>query len=693
MGRRVVLSWVMVGVVLSALAAMMLLAGVVTKTTHYPSPTSSPSKAAPGNESAVTNPADPGRPVPPHVAVITFVGGPSPRAADQLLGVLRPMSVPATFFVTGSEAVQHPEALRSIAAAGAEIGNGGFTYTDLSRVSGWRRKLELNATEAAVVGATGRSTTLVRPYGPGSEALGNRIMPGVGDFAGYAIVPSGSTPTRWDNPGPQELLDQVLPPDGDGVIVTLPATDHQLQNTAKALPVLIAGLRDRGYTFKTVSAALGSSTQASMPAASSTAVVVAWLAGHAVRDSVAFVRIIGWLLLPLGIVTVLRTVLVTGLALIQVRSERRDSGRAAPYRGPVSIVVPAYNEEANIVATVSSLLASDYPTFEVIVVDDGSTDSTPDLLAGLADRVRVLRQRNSGKATALNYGVAHARHDVVVMVDGDTVFEPATLAALVAPMSDPGVGAVAGNTKVANRRGLLGRWQHLEYVIGMNLDRRMFQLLDCMPTVPGAVGAFRREALFEATNGVPTRTLAEDTDLTMAINLSGWRVVYAARAIAWTEAPSKTSALARQRFRWCYGTLQAMWAHRRSVRPVAGSGVGHVGSRGIPYLVMFQVLQPLLAPMIDLYLIYAFVFLDVRAALIAWGVFIALQMLSACVALRLDGESLRTVWALPITQFYYRQLLYLVVLQSVASAISGSRLRWHQPPRSGAAARQMYGTT
>jgi cellulose synthase/poly-beta-1,6-N-acetylglucosamine synthase-like glycosyltransferase len=192
---------------------------------------------------------------------------------------------------------------------------------------------------------------------------------------------------------------------------------------------------------------------------------------------------------------------------------------------------------------------------------------------------------------------------------------------------------------------------------------------------------------------VPTRTLAEDTDLTMAINLSGWRVVYAADAIAWTEAPASIRALARQRFRWCYGTMQAMWAHRRSIRPVGGTGTGHVGSRGIPYLLTFQVGQPFLAPVIDLYLIYSLVFLDVRTALLVWGGLTALQLLSAWVALRLDGESARCLWVVPTTQILYRQLLYVVVLQSVASALSGSRLRWHQPPRTGAAARQLATST
>ena len=169
--------------------------------------------------------------------------------------------------------------------------------------------------------------------------------------------------------------------------------------------------------------------------------------------------------------------------------------------------------------------------------------------------------------------------------------------ALVAPFADPEVGAVSGNTKVGNRRGLLGRWQHIEYVIGFNLDRRMFDVLRCMPTVPGAIGAFRRETL-EAVGGVSDDTLAEDTDLTMATCRAGWRVVYAPDARAWTEAPATLGQLWRQRYRWCYGTMQAMWKHRGAV--LEGGASGKLGRRGLPYLLAFQVLLPLLAPIIDI---------------------------------------------------------------------------------------------
>src|SRR5207253_8591785 len=132
---------------------------------------------------------------------------------------------------------------------------------------------------------------------------------------------------------------------------------------------------------------------------------------------------------------------------------------------------------------------------------------------------------------ALNAGIAATDAPVVVMVDGDTVFEPETLRRLVQPLVDPAVGAVSGNTKVGNRRSLLGRWQHIEYVTGFNLDRRMYEILQCTPTVPGAIGAFRCDTL-EQVGGVSGATLAEDTDLTLAIGRTGRRVVYAQEARA-----------------------------------------------------------------------------------------------------------------------------------------------------------------
>jgi cellulose synthase/poly-beta-1,6-N-acetylglucosamine synthase-like glycosyltransferase len=265
------------------------------------------------------------------------------------------------------------------------------------------------------------------------------------------------------------------------------------------------------------------------------------------------------------------------------------------------------------------------------------------------------------------------------MVDADTIFEPETLRRLVRPLRDNDVGAVSGNTKVGNRRRLLGRWQHIEYVMGFNLDRRLYDVLQCMPTVPGAIGAFKRSALEEA-GGVSAATLAEDTDLTLAIGRAGWRVVYVEDARAWTEAPSSLRALWRQRFRWSYGTLQAVWKHRAALWR---RGEKRIGRRGLPYLVLFQIALPLLAPLIDVFSVYGLLFLDARVVVGFWIAFTGLQLGLGWYAFRLDGESPSVLWSMPLQQFVYRQLMYLVVIESILSAIRGTPLHWRPIARSG----------
>jgi cellulose synthase/poly-beta-1,6-N-acetylglucosamine synthase-like glycosyltransferase len=328
------------------------------------------------------------------------------------------------------------------------------------------------------------------------------------------------------------------------------------------------------------------------------------------------------------------------------------------------------------------MMRSEYPgDIEVIVVDDGSTDGTADIARAQRLRgVHVVSQPNAGKPAALNTGISLARHDILVLVDGDTVFAPSAMSRLVARFADPHVGAVSGNTKVANRRGLLGRWQHIEYVMGFNLDRRMFDVLGTIPTVPGAIGAFRRETL-DDVGGVPSDTLAEDTDLTMAICRSGWRVVYEQSAIAWTEAPSTLRQLWRQRYRWCYGTMQAMWKHRRSVTQRGPSG--KFGRRCLTYLAFFHVLLPLTAPVVDLAAIYGILVLNPVHVAAFWLAFTFMQMVACGYALALDRERIRAVWVMPLQQVLYRQLMYLVTIQSVLTALLGTRQRWQASHRTG----------
>jgi len=201
-----------------------------------------------------------------------------------------------------------------------------------------------------------------------------------------------------------------------------------------------------------------------------------------------------------------------------------------------------------------------------------------------------------------------------------------------------------------------------------------------MPTVPGAIGAFRRDTLTRV-GGVSTDTLAEDTDLTMSVIRDGWKVVYEERAIAWTEAPTSLRQLWRQRYRWCYGTLQAMWKHRRTV--FRGGAEGRLGRRGLTYMLMFQVLLPLLAPVVDVFAIYGLIFNDATRVGAVWLAFMVVQAITSYYAFRLDKERATALWTLPLQQVVYRQLMYLVVIHSLVTALVGARLRWQRMDRHG----------
>lgn len=622
---------------------------------------------------------------------LTFNNGPDPMWTPRILDTLREHRVHATFFVTGSAAVRHPELIRRMLAEGHEIGIQTLTNSDLAAVPDWRRQLEIRGAQKVITGITGHSPTLLRPPASYDNAALTQVQWSFMDTAaddGYLTVLSSHDSADNVRPGAEVIADRLTMQEAAGEVVLMHDGGGNRSQTVAALDAALEGAADPGHRFTTVGGSIG--VDSSRPASTADTVT-----GHAfvwgIRITEAVVVAISWALVAAGVLTLLRAVLVMVVAARHKRAERlgreaeRDRGWfELPMRKeilePASVIVPAYNESAGIEAAVRSIAASHHPV-EVIVVDDGSTDGTADIVESLGlPGVVVIRKQNGGKPSALNAGIAAANHELVVMVDGDTVFEPDTVHLLLQRFADPKVGAISGNTKIANRGGILGAWQHIEYVVGFNLDRRLFDVAECMPTVPGAIGAFRREAL-DRVGGVSDDTLAEDTDLTMALSRDGWRVVYEDEALAWTEAPATLGALWKQRYRWCYGTLQAMWKHRGAM---AQSGpAGKLGRRGIGYLMVFQVLLPLFAPVVDVFAIYGLVFLDPLRIAVVWTLFLLIQLVMAGYAFKLDREPLHALWTLPLQQFVYRQLMYLVVIQSVVTAFTGVRLRWHRMERYG----------
>jgi cellulose synthase/poly-beta-1,6-N-acetylglucosamine synthase-like glycosyltransferase/peptidoglycan/xylan/chitin deacetylase (PgdA/CDA1 family) len=678
-----------VALFLAAIAVALLLNGFAE---HTVGRTSTPSPDTGGGSSGL----DDARPVldlsreppramgmPARTVAVTFDDGPDPRWTPQILDVLRKHRARATFFMVGSRVAERPDLARRVLREGHEIGSHTYTHADIGSTSRWRGRLELALTQSAIAGATGRKARLMRPpYSSMPSSLQGRAERAAqtAGKARYLVVLADHDTRDWSQPGVEGIVSAATPRGGAGAVVMLHdgGTGDRAQTVA-ALDRLLTRLGDRGYRFTTVTQ--GAGLPSDNPSASArerligSALVVAQRGANAVADALTF------LLGAVAVLIALRLIMLPIFAGAHARRSRRRR-LATTWTPPVSIIVPAFNEETGIIATIRSLVTTAYPAeVEVVVVDDGSIDRTAEVAArsGLPN-VTVVRQPNGGKAAALNTGIAQARHDVLILVDGDTIFGPTTIGRLVAPLADPEVGAVAGSPRVGNRRKMLGRWQHLEYVMGSNLDRRMFDVMQCVPTIPGAIGAYRRAALIDV-GGISTDTLAEDTDLTMSLWRANWRVVCEETAVAWTEAPESLRQLWRQRYRWCYGTLQAMWKHKRTL--VQGGRAGRFGRRGLPHFALFQVALPLLSPVIDLFAVFGLIFLEPLSVAGIWLAFLGAQALGAIYALRLAGEPLRYVWSLPAQQILYRQLMYLVVIQSLVTALLGSRKRWHVNRRFG----------
>jgi peptidoglycan-N-acetylglucosamine deacetylase len=657
----------------------------------------------------------------PNKVAITFDDGPDPEWTPKILDVLKEKHATATFFLIGIQTDKFSGLAKRIYDEGNTIGNHTFTHPDVSNISTAYMKVELNLTERLFASLIGVRATLMRPpYAIDEEPdTSDQVRPlEIPQEMGYITVGNRIDPNDWSDK-PRRSADQItsyvlshLPPCEAvdlrcGNIVLLHDGGGDRAETVRALPMIIDGIRARGYEVAPVYELLGKAradVMAPLPTGELWAArldrLVFWL------SDIGIVAIT-WIFL-LGDLLMTGRLLFIGAAAVYDRLREKIFGRpaeVASYKPPVAVLIPAYNEEKVIERTVRAALNSNYRNLRVIVIDDGSKDRTLEVarraFAGeaAAGRVLILGKLNSGKAEALNYGIEHIGDaEIFVGIDADTIIAPDAISRLVPHFINAEVGAIAGNAKVGNRVNLWTRWQALEYITSQNFERRALDVLGAVSVVPGAIGAWRVSAVREA-GGFHTDTVAEDADLTMALLRRGYRVEYEDMALAYTEAPTNANGLMRQRFRWSFGILQAVYKHRSVV---ARKGV--LGWIALPNIVIFQILLPLVSPLIDIMFAFGTIWYLVQKhfhpdstdpasfhKLVAFFfAFLVIDFLASAIAFALerrrpdgkeDGWLLSQVW---LQRFAYRQLFSIVLFKTLKRALEGRKFAWDKLERTAA---------
>ncbi len=657
----------------------------------------------------------------PKKVVITFDDGPDPEWTPKILDVLKQKHATATFFLIGIQADKFSSLAKRIYNEGHTIGNHTFTHPDVTNMSTPLIKAELNLTERLFASMLGVRTTLMRPpYAIDEEPdTADQVRPlEIPQDMGYITVGNRIDPNDWsENPRhtAEQITDYVLshlPPCRVenlrcGNIVLLHDGGGDRSETVRALPMIIDGVRARGYEVAPVYDLLNmqrADVMAPLPRGER------WAAR---LDRVGFwlfdVGVIGitWIFL-IGDLLMTGRLLFIGAAAVYDRLREKILGRpaeVASYKPKVAVLIPAYNEEKVIERTVRAALNSNYPNLRVIVIDDGSKDRTLEVARNAfkeeaaAGKVLILGKRNSGKAEALNYGIEHIGDaELFVGIDADTIIAPDAISRLVPHFINPKVGAIAGNAKVGNRVNLWTRWQALEYITSQNFERRALDVLGAVSVVPGAIGAWRVSAVREA-GGYHIDTVAEDADLTMALLRRGYRVEYEDMALAYTEAPTNANGLMRQRFRWSFGILQAVYKHRGVF-----ARKGALGWIALPNIVIFQILLPLVSPLIDIMFAVGTIWYFIQKhfhpdstdpasfhkLVLFFFAFLVIDFFASAIAFALERRRpddredpwlLTQVW---LQRFAYRQLFSVVLFKTLKRALEGRKFAWDKLERTAA---------
>ena len=642
--------------------------------------------------------------------VLTFDDGPDPKYTKQILDTLAFYKVPATFFVVGYQAENNIPLIKRIFREGHELGNHTFTHPDMSEVSTQRASLEMDATRLLIECITGHSTILFRaPFNADSEpGKYEELAPiALSRQKNYITVGESIDPEDWQIPINEykndTIFDRVVkiyqnkintgnPEDTSiaGSIILLHDAGGNRENTVNATGKIIRYFREQGYSFTTVADLLGKTPEEMMPTIPKGKEYY-WLQINYLLAETAYLGgnfffAIFMIFLALSSI---RIIVIGCMAILEKRKKIKLDAIESTLDHPfVSIIVPAFNEEVNAVSSIQNLLKCDYPNFEIIFVDDGSKDNTFDIVKKAFEGnglVKVFTKQNGGKASALQYGIGQAHADYVVCIDADTKLATDAVSKLMRnflnPLTNKGkeVGAVSGSVVVGNEVNILTKWQSIEYITSQNFDRKGFAYFNAITVIPGAIGAFKKDALIEA-GGFTTDTLAEDCDITMRIIKAGYIVANEPKAYAYTEVPEQLKQFLKQRVRWSFGVMQTFWKHKDMLFNNNNKALGWVA---LPDMLLFKYIIPLLSPIADFLMLFALLTGNGGKIAFYFIIYVIVDAFIASVAFAFEKENpLKLIWLIP-QRLIYRWLMMYVFFKAIKRAIKGELQEWGVLKRTG----------
>jgi len=346
----------------------------------------------------------------------------------------------------------------------------------------------------------------------------------------------------------------------------------------------------------------------------------------------------------------------------------------------ISIIVPAYNEEKVIAHTIEGLLETKYPKKEIIFVDDGSSDRTLEIAMQYKDKIKVLHKENGGKASALNYGLVYATGEIIVIQDADTIIGRHSLKEIVKGFEvNEHVAAVAGNIKVRNRVNVLTKCQALEYITGIQIVRRAFDVFGSITIVPGALGAFKKSFLSES-GSYGKETIVEDFDQTIKLLKAGLITQGSSKATAYTEAPDTLHDFIAQRKRWYRGNIQVLKRHSDAL---INPRFGYLQRLSLPYLFLGMVITPIIGFTAAANAIMGIILGDWWYVLQVSAIFTVVHYLMSALAIRIDDEDPKLLWYAGLLVFGFKQITDFLLLKALVEQLSNKKAIWTSAKRTG----------